>query len=164
MVINDKIFEIYSDNVSAELIAHTRHVTAVTPEGLSAAAMLDVDPDFHAKLENGKIMVAGNNFGCNSSREWAPAALLYSGVKLLIAQSFARIFFRNAINIGLLILECPNITAIAHKGDALEADLSTGKILNKTTGETGQGTVLPQFLLDIMTNGGLLETLKSSGQ
>lgn len=162
MIIQDKVFEVYPDNVSSELIAHTRHVAAVTPEGLAKAAMLDVDPEFHQKLNNGKIMVAGNNFGCNSSREWAASALLHSGVRLLIAQSFARIFFRNATNIGLLIFECPNITKVAHKGDELAVDLSIGLVTNKTTGETVQGTVMPQFLLNIMTSGGLLETLKKS--
>jgi 3-isopropylmalate/(R)-2-methylmalate dehydratase small subunit len=161
MIIRDKVFEVYPDNVSSELIAHTRHVTSVTPEGLSKAAMLDIDPNFHQKLEKGKIMVAGNNFGCNSSREWAPAALLYSGVKLLIAQSFARIFFRNAINIGLMIFEYSSITKVAHQGDELEVNLTNGVISNLTTGFTGQGTVLPQFLLDIMTKGGLMEILKN---
>lgn len=164
MKINDRVFEIYLDNVSAELIAHTRHVTALTPEGLSAACMKDVDPDFAKKLANGKIMIAGNNFGCNSSREWAPQALLYSGVKLLIAQGFSRIFFRNAINIGLPILECKQITKFVKAGDELEVDLSAGNISNKTTSKTAKGTVLPQFLLNIMTAGGLLETLAKERQ
>lgn len=164
MKINDKVFEIYPDNVSAELIAHTRHVTALTPEGLSAACMKDVDPDFAKKMADGKIMVAGKNFGCNSSREWAPQALLYSGVKLLIAEGFSRIFFRNAINVGLPILECQEITKFVKAGDELEADLATGTIVNKTTGKTAKGTVLPQFLLNIMTTGGLLETLKAERQ
>ncbi|MDR2739336.1 MAG: 3-isopropylmalate dehydratase small subunit [Treponema sp.] len=159
MQINDKVFEVYPENISAELIAHTRHVTAVTPEGLSAACMKDVDPDFHKKMETGKILVAGKNFGCNSSREWAPAALLYSGVKLIIAPSFSRIFYRNAINIGLPILECRNIGAFK-PGDSLEVNLSTGSIKNVTSGKTEQGTVLPPFLLDIMTAGGLMEKLK----
>ena len=161
MLIKDTVFEVYPDNVSAELIAHTRHVTAVTPEGLSAACMKDVDPDFHEKLQRGKIMVAGNNFGCNSSREWAPAALNYSGVRLIIAQSFSRIFYRSAINIGLLILVCPNIAEVAKAGDELEVDLSTGKITNLTSGTSADGTVLPSFLLDIMTAGGLMEKLKA---
>lgn len=164
MKINEKVFEIYPDNVSAELIAHTRHVTALTPEGLSAACMKDVDPDFAKKLANGKIMIAGNNFGCNSSREWAPQALLYSGVKLLIAQGFSRIFFRNAINIGLPILECQEITKFVKVGDELDVDLATGTIINKTSGKTAKGTVLPQFLLNIMTAGGLLETLAKERQ
>jgi 3-isopropylmalate/(R)-2-methylmalate dehydratase small subunit len=160
MKINDTVFEKYPENVSAELIAHTRHVTAVTPEGLSAACMKDVDPDFHKKMEKGKIMVAGKNFGCNSSREWAPAALRYSGVKLIIAPSFSRIFYRSAINIGLPILECQNIGALK-PGDKLEVDMATGLINNITTGKKEQGTVLPEFLLDIMTAGGLMEKLKA---
>jgi 3-isopropylmalate/(R)-2-methylmalate dehydratase small subunit len=164
MVIKDNVFEVYPDNVSAELIAHTRHVSAVTPEGLSAACMKDVDPDFHKKMEKGKLMIAGNNFGCNSSREWAPAALLYSGVKLIVAQSFSRIFYRSAINIGLPILECKNIKDFVKSGDGLEVDLSTGSIRNITTGKKEQGTVLPEFLLDIMTAGGLMEKLKAGAE
>lgn len=161
MIIKDKVFEVYPDNVSAELIAHTRHVSAVTPEGLSAACMKDVDPDFHKKMENGKIMIAGNNFGCNSSREWAPAALLYSGVKLIVAQGFSRIFYRSAINIGLPILECKDLGDLVKSGDGLEVDLSSGSIRNTTSGRQGQGTVLPPFLLDIMTAGGLMQKLKT---
>lgn len=160
MIIKDNVFEVYPDNVSAELIAHTRHVSAVTPEGLSAACMKDVDPDFRIKMETGKIMIAGNNFGCNSSREWAPAALLYSGVKLIVAKSFSRIFYRSAINIGLPILECKDLGDLVKPGDCIEADLAAGSIRNITSGRQGQGTVLPPFLLDIMTAGGLMEKLK----
>jgi 3-isopropylmalate/(R)-2-methylmalate dehydratase small subunit len=161
MIIKDKVFEVYPDNVSAELIAHTRHVSAVTPEGLSAACMKDVDPDFHKKMEKGKIMIAGNNFGCNSSREWAPAALLYSGVRLIVAQGFSRIFYRSAINIGLPILECKDLGDLVTSGDCVEVDLSSGSIRNITSGRQGQGTVLPPFLLDIMTAGGLMKKLKT---
>ncbi len=159
MIIKDKVFEIYPDNISAEQIAHTKHVNSLTPEGLAVAAMKDVDPDFLKKLGNGKIMIGGSNFGCNSSREWAPSALMYAGVELLIAQSFSRIFFRNAINIGLPILESPEINEYVSVGDELEVDLSTGEIKNITTGKKTQGTILPAFLLKIMTSGGLLETL-----
>jgi 3-isopropylmalate/(R)-2-methylmalate dehydratase small subunit len=161
MIITDTVFEVYPDNVSAELIAHTRHVSAVTPEGLSAACMKDVDPDFHKKMEKGKIMIAGNNFGCNSSREWAPAALLYSGVRLIVAQGFSRIFYRSAINIGLPILECKDLGDLVKAGDHIEVNLSTGSIRNISSGSQGQGTVLPPFLLDIMTAGGLMEKLKT---
>jgi 3-isopropylmalate/(R)-2-methylmalate dehydratase small subunit len=161
MIIKDTVFEVYPDNVSAELIAHTRHVSAVTPEGLSAACMKDVDPDFHKKMEKGGIMIAGSNFGCNSSREWAPAALLYSGVKLIVARSFSRIFYRSAINIGLPILECKDLGDLVQRGDYIEVDLSTGSIRNISGGRQGQGTVLPPFLLDIMTAGGLMEKLKT---
>ena len=161
MLIKDKVFEVYPSNVSAELIAHSSHITSATPEGLAKGCMKEVDPDFHEKLGIGKIMIAANNFGCNSSREWAPAALMYSGVTLIIAQSFSRIFYRNAINIGLPILECPNITELVKAGDEIEADLATGKIINLTTGAQGEGKVLPGFLLDILKAGGLLETLKA---
>lgn len=159
MIIEDRVFEIYDANVAAEQIAATKHVTALTPEGLSSACMKDIDLQFHEKMKNGKIMVAGPNFGCNSSREWAPRALKYSGVKVVIADSFARIFFRNAINIGLPIVECKDIRDFVNVGDELELDLSTGIIKNKTQGGERKATVLPEFLLDIMSAGGLLETL-----
>jgi 3-isopropylmalate/(R)-2-methylmalate dehydratase small subunit len=161
MVIKDRVLEVYPDNVSAELIAHTRYITALTPQILGDAAMMAVDPDFHAKLKNGGVMAAGWNFGCNSSREWAPAALYHSGVKLLIARSFARIFYRSAINIGLIIMECPDITEWVKRGDELETDVATGEIHNLTTGVHGKGTVLPDSLLRIMTAGGLMEVLKA---
>lgn len=159
MKINDTVFEVYGPNVAAEQIAATKHVTALTPEGLSEACMKDVDLDFHKKLAGGKIMVAGPNFGCNSSREWAPRALLYSGVRLVIADTFSRIFFRNAINVGLPILECPDIRSFVQPGDALQVDLSTGVIENQRSGQQKTATVLPPFLLQIMSAGGLLETL-----
>jgi 3-isopropylmalate/(R)-2-methylmalate dehydratase small subunit len=158
-VIKDRVMETYGDDIPTEQIAHTKHVKALTPEGLSGACMKDVDPDFHKKLENGKIMLAGDNFGCNSSREWAPAALLYSGVRLIIAKSFARIFFRNAINIGLPILECGDIRKFAKKGDELEANLTNGTLRNLTQNTETKATVLPDFLLNIMASGGLMEIL-----
>lgn len=161
MQIKDKVFEIYGDNVAAEQIAHTKHVTELTPKGLSSACMLDIDPDFHKKMQIGRIMVAGKNFGCNSSREWAPAALKYSDVQIIIAESFARIFFRNAINIGLPILECENMAEFCKPGDELDIDLTTGEIKNLTSKATKKGTILPEFLLKIMSGGGLLETLKA---
>lgn len=106
-------------------------------------------------------MVAAQNFGCNSSREWAPRALKFSGVNLVIADSFARIFFRNAINIGFPIIECDNICDFCKEGDELEVDLSKGIIKNVTQKTETKGTVLPDFLLDIMTAGGLLNKLKA---
>jgi 3-isopropylmalate/(R)-2-methylmalate dehydratase small subunit len=161
MVIKDRVLEVYPDNVSAELIAHTGYVASLTQQGLRDAAMKAVDPDFHEKLKSGGVMAAGWNFGCNSSREWAPAALYHAGVKLLIARSFARIFYRSAINIGLIIMECPDITEWVKRGDELEADVATGEIKNLTTGVSGKGTVLPESLLGIMTAGGLMEVLKA---
>ena len=161
MKIHDKVFGIYEADVAAEQIASSKYVTAVTPEGLSEACMKDIDTHFHERLENGKIMVAAQNFGCNSSREWAPRALKYSGVKIVIADSFARIFFRNAINIGFPIIECEHICDFCNVGDELDVDLSTGVIKNLTQNTETTGTVLPSFLLDIMTVGGLLGKLKA---
>lgn len=159
MTIQNKVFGVYGPNVAAEQIASSKFVTAVTPEGLSSACMKDIDPDFHEHMKVGSIMVADKNFGCNSSREWAPRALKYSGVELVISDSFARIFFRNAINIGLPIIECEHICQFCKVGDELSADLSTGTIRNLTQGTETKGTVLPKFLLDIMTAGGLLSKL-----
>lgn len=159
MVIHNKVFAAYGPNVAAEQIASSKYVTAVTPEGLASACMKDIDPAFHERLKAGAIMVTGKNFGCNSSREWAPRALKFSGVKLVIADSFARIFFRNAINIGLPIIECENICQFCSVEDELYINLSDGTIRNITKGTETKGTVLPDFLLDIMTAGGLLNKL-----
>lgn len=161
MKIHNKVFGVYGSDVAAEQIASSKYVTAVTPEGLAQACMKDIDLQFHEKLNNGKIMVAAQNFGCNSSREWAPRALKFSGVELVIADSFARIFFRNAINIGFPIIECQDICQFCEEGDELDVDLSTGVIKNLTRKTEKKGTVLPDFLLDIMTAGGLLGKLKA---
>ena len=161
MIIRDTVFEVYGPNVAAEQIAATKHVAELTPKGFADACMKDIDPDFPKKLARGSIMVAGPNFGCNSSREWAPRALMYAGVRLVIADTFARIFFRNAINIGLPILECPQIRDFAGVGDELEVDLSKGTIRNLTAKTERTAAVLPEFLLKIMSTGGLLETLQA---
>lgn len=161
MRIHEKVFGVYGADVAAEQIASSKYVTAVTPEGLAEACMKDIDLNFHEKLKNGRIMVAAQNFGCNSSREWAPRALMFSGVKLVIADSFARIFFRNAINIGFPIIECANICDFCKEGDELDVDLSSGIIKNLTQETETKGTVLPEFLLDIMTVGGLLGKLRT---
>ena len=161
MIIHNKVFGVYGANVAAEQIASSKYVTSVTPEGLSSACMKDIDPQFHEHIKVGSIMVAAKNFGCNSSREWAPRALKYSGVELVIADSFARIFVRNAITIGLPIIECDNICDFCGIGDELEVDLAKGSIKNLTRGTETTGTVLPDFLLDIMTAGGLLKKLET---
>jgi len=163
MIIEGKVFEVYGNNVAAEQIVHTRHVKELSPQGLMEACMKDIDEDFHKKLETGKIMVAGSNFGCNSSREWAPAGLQYSGVELIIAKSFSRIFYRNAINIGLPILECGDADVAIHKGETLKVDLSKGVVYNLTKGAATEGVRLPDFLLDIMSGGGLLSILEKEG-
>lgn len=161
MVIRDRIFGIYGDNIPTEAITASRHVNAITPEGLAAACMKDIDPSFHDRLTQGKIMIAGSNFGCSSSREWAPVALKASGVRLIIAKSFARIFYRNALNIGLPIVECPDLVGSATVGDELEVDLGNGVANNLTRGTTYRFNRIPEFLLTIVKKGGLLEVLRS---
>jgi 3-isopropylmalate/(R)-2-methylmalate dehydratase small subunit len=163
MKIHEHVFGVYDANVAAEQITATKYVQSLTPESLSAACMKDIDPNFHERLVRGKIMVAGPNFGCNSSREWAPRALRYAGVQVVIADSFARIFYRNAINIGLPIFECPGIRDFCKEGEELMVDLSRGEVENVTQGTKTTGTVLPEFLLAIMSAGGLLETLEAEG-
>jgi 3-isopropylmalate/(R)-2-methylmalate dehydratase small subunit len=160
VLIRDRVFGLYGDNIPTEAITASRHVSSITPEGLAAACMKDIDPEFHRRLTQGKIMVAGSNFGCSSSREWAPVALKASGVRLIIARSFARIFFRNALNIGLPILECPELAASVAVGDELEVDLGVGVARNLSRGTNHRFQPLPEFLLAIVEAGGLLEVLR----
>jgi 3-isopropylmalate/(R)-2-methylmalate dehydratase small subunit len=127
-------------------------------------AMESLDPNFAKKAENGVVIVAGRNFGCGSSREQAPIALKYAGVKCVLAESFARIFYRNAINIGLPVLESPGVTEQVEEGDVLTVDLEQGKIVNETKNETVYALKLPDFILEIVKNGGLIEHLKKKGE
>ena len=122
--------------------------------------MEDLDKDFTKRVEAGDIMVAGDNFGCGSSREHAPIAIKASGISLVIANTFARIFYRNAINIGLAILECPEAVANISDGDKVEADLDNGIIYNRTTGKSFKTQPFPEFIQKIIENGGLIETIK----
>ena len=122
--------------------------------------MEDIDKEFVNKVEAGDIMVAGFNFGCGSSREHAPIAIKESGISLVIARSFARIFYRNAINIGLAILECPEAVDGISEGDVVEADLDAGIIYNRTTGKQFQTQPFPEFIQKIITNGGLVESIR----
>ncbi|MEI9474983.1 MAG: 3-isopropylmalate dehydratase small subunit [Deltaproteobacteria bacterium] len=161
MKIRDRVFEVYSDNISTDRIVPTRLVTEVTPEKLAPIAMKDVDEKFHEKLDKGKIMVAGRNFGYASSREYAPLALKAAGVKAVIARSFARIFFRNSINIGLPILECEEADRIKVH-DEVEIDLKTGEITDLTRQFTLRFAPLPDFLLEWMTEGGMVNYLEKN--
>lgn len=145
---------IYGDNVDTDVIIPARYLTTSAPEILAPHCMEDIDPAFAGGVGQGDIIVAGNNFGCGSSREHAPIAIKASGVSCVIAESFARIFFRNAINIGLPILECPGITAA--KGDEIEVDLGTGVIRNKTTGRDFSSNPIPEFLQSLFAAGGLV--------
>ena len=122
--------------------------------------MEDIDPDFVKRVQSGDIIVAGDNFGCGSSREHAPLAIKASGISLVIANSFARIFYRNSINIGLPILECPAAVAAIKAGDKVSADLSEGVITNETTGEKFSAEPFPPFIRNIIQKGGLLNSLK----
>jgi 3-isopropylmalate/(R)-2-methylmalate dehydratase small subunit len=123
--------------------------------------MEDIDKDFVNEVVPGDIMVAGSNFGCGSSREHAPIAIKESGISLVIAKSFARIFYRNSINIGLAILECPEASENIKDGDKIEADLDNGIIYNRTTGESFKTNPFPEFIQKIIANGGLIESIRS---
>lgn len=161
MKIRDRVLEVYSDNISTDRIVPTRLVNEITPEKLALIAMKDVDEHFHEKLGNGKILVAGRNFGYASSREYAPLALKTAGVKAIIAKSFARIFFRNSINIGLPILECEEADKIK-VNDEVEIDLEKGEIVDLTNNFTLNFAPLPDFLLQWMTEGGMVEYLEKN--
>ena len=127
---------------------------------LASHCMEDIDKEFVNKVEKGDIMIAGNNFGCGSSREHAPIAIKESGISLVIANSFARIFYRNSINIGLAIIECPEAVESISEGDKVEADLDNGIIYNRTTGKSFETKPFPEFIQKIIANGGLVESIR----
>ncbi len=150
----------YGDNITTDQITSTKYVTSTSPEELAKIALRDIDPDFPQKLSAGGIVVAGKNFSAGSSRFWAPTALKAANVKAIIAESFARVFYRNALNIALPVIECEGISDNVSEGDELEIDFVTGRITNLHSGKAYQGTPIPEFLLDIMASGGLREHLK----
>ena len=150
----------YGDNVDNDVIIPARYLNTIDKKELASHCMEDIDRDFVNKVEAGDIMVAGANFGCGSSREHAPIAIKESGISLVIAKSFARIFYRNAINIGLAIIECPEAAEAIADGHAVEADLDGGVITDKTTGETFNTQPFPAFIQNIITAGGLVEAIK----
>ncbi len=151
----------FGDNIDTDVIIPARYLTTIDPEELAKNCMEDIDPTFSGRVQQGDIMVAGYNFGCGSSREHAPIAIKGSGVSCVIARSFARIFYRNAINIGLPILECDDILDEMHAGDELEVDLSKGTILNKTTGRTYASEPFPEFMRQIIAAGGEIAYIKN---
>ena len=153
----------YGDNVDTDVIIPARYLNEYSEESLAAHCMEDIDTNFASTVEPGDIMVAGDNFGCGSSREHAPLALRASKVKCVIAASFARIFYRNAINIGLPIMECPEAAAEIKGGDDVEVDFKTGIIKDNTTGKQYQAAAFPPFIEDIIASGGLLKSLKNRG-
>ena len=150
----------YGDNVDTDVIIPARHLNTIDVKELASHCMEDIDKDFHKKIKEGDIMVAGLNFGCGSSREHAPIAIKESGISLVIAKSFARIFYRNAINIGLAIIECPEAAEAIADGHEVEADLDGGVITDKTTGKTFATQPFPAFIQNIITAGGLVEAIK----
>ena len=149
----------YGDNVDTDVIIPARYLNTTSESELASHCMEDIDANFVKKVASGDIMVAQDNFGCGSSREHAPIAIKASGISLVIAHSFARIFYRNAINIGLPILECPDAVNGISAGDVVSCDLATGEIKNETTGKTFQAMPFPPFVQGIIDAGGLLKYL-----
>ncbi len=147
----------YGANVDTDAIIPARYLNVSDPYELSRHCMEDIDLDFVKKAKPGDIIVATTNFGCGSSREHAPIAIKASGVSAIIARSFARIFFRNSINIGLPLLESPEAVEATDAGDELEIDLATGTINNLTKGKTFQATPYPEFMSQLIKAGGLIE-------
>ncbi len=150
----------YGDNVDTDVIIPARYLNTSDKKELASHCMEDIDKDFTRKVCAGDIMVAGSNFGCGSSREHAPIAIKESGISLVIAKSFARIFYRNSINIGLAILECDEAVENISEGDKVEADLDNGVIYNRTTGKEFKTKPFPEFVQKIISCGGLVEAIR----
>ncbi len=151
----------YGSNVDTDVIIPARYLNTVDAKELAAHCMEDIDQDFVHKVQPGDIMVADKNFGCGSSREHAPIAIKASGIVCVIAASFARIFYRNAINIGLPILECEEAAQAIQNGDKVSVDFDTGQIVDETTGKTFKAEPFPPFIQSIIAKGGLLNTIQA---
>lgn len=160
MVFEGKVIK-YGDNVDTDVIIPARYLNTSDKKELASHCMEDLDQTFAERVQKGDIMVAGFNFGCGSSREHAPISIKESGISLVIAKSFARIFYRNSINIGLAILECPEAAEAIEEGNIVEADLNKGILTNKTTGKQYKTEPFPEFIQSIITNGGLVESIKN---
>ena len=150
----------YGDHVDTDVIIPARYLNDPDPAALSSHCMEDIDDTFAGNVQQGDIMVGGWNFGCGSSREHAPISIQSSGISCVIAASFARIFYRNALNIGFPILECPEAALEIGKGDEVAVDLATGVIEDKTTGKTYQANPQPPFIQAMIDAGGLLKYIK----
>lgn len=149
----------YGSNVDTDVIIPARYLNTADPKELAAHCMEDIDTEFVKSVKAGDIMVADRNFGCGSSREHAPIAIKASGISCVIAATFARIFYRNAINIGLAILECEEASKDIKNGDDVSVDFDTGIITNNTTGKTYQAEPFPPFIQNIIEKGGLLNSI-----
>jgi 3-isopropylmalate/(R)-2-methylmalate dehydratase small subunit len=158
-MLKGKVFK-YGANVDTDAIIPARYLNVSEPSALAQHCMEDIDADFVRKVNNGDIIVATTNFGCGSSREHAPIAIKASGVSCVIAKSFARIFFRNAINIGLPVLECSEAVDNTASGDVLEVDLASGKIKNLNNGKEFTAEPYPDFMGQLISAGGLIEYTK----
>lgn len=158
-IIKGKVWR-FGDDVDTDLIIPARYLNTSDPKELAAHCMEDADPSFAGKVQPGEVIVAGKNFGCGSSREHAPLAIKSAGVSCVIAQTFARIFYRNAINIGLPILESAEASAEIKEGDVVEVCLEEGKIINHSTGRTYQGKPFPDFMQKLISTGGLIPYVK----
>ncbi len=150
----------YPDNVDTDVIIPARYLNTANAQELAKHCMEDIDTSFVSRVQPGDIMVAGWNFGCGSSREHAPLVIKTCGTGCVIAKSFARIFYRNAINIGLPILECEQAAEEIHSGDQVHVDFDSGIITNQTTGKTYQAEPFPEFIQNIIRKGGLLASLR----
>jgi 3-isopropylmalate/(R)-2-methylmalate dehydratase small subunit len=150
----------FGDNVNTDVILPGKYLVLIDPKELAKHAMEGLDPTFPEKAKKGVIVVGGKNFGCGSSREQAPLALKYAGVRCVLAESFARIFFRNAINIGLPVSEHKGISAAVDNGDEVTVDFEAGTIQNVSKGKSFQVAKLPPFILEILADGGLTENLR----
>ncbi|MFT8890063.1 MAG: 3-isopropylmalate dehydratase small subunit [Ethanoligenens sp.] len=158
---NGTVFK-YGNNVDTDVIIPARYLNSSDPKELASHCMEDIDTTFRSRVKPGDIIVGGKNFGCGSSREHAPLAIKTAGVSCVIATTFARIFYRNSINIGLPIVECPEASEKIKNGDEVEVDFETGRIHDKTTGETFQGAAFPPFIQNIIANGGLLQSIQNN--
>ena len=151
----------YGDNVDTDVIIPGKYMSSNRLEDLLPHTLEGIDPDFHKTVRPGDLIVAGRNFGCGSSRETAVSLIRSSGVSAVIAESFARIFYRNAINLGLLVVECPGVSRAVSPGDEVKFDPTSGIVENLTRSWQRQGTVLPPFLMDILAQGGVVEAYRS---
>ena len=163
MKVTGKVFK-YGDNVDTDVIIPARYLNTSVHKELAAHCMEDIDKDFVKNVNKGDFIVAEKNFGCGSSREHAPIAIKAAGVSCVIAKTFARIFYRNAINIGLPILECEEAVDAINAGDELEVDFSTGLIKNLTKNESYQGEAFPEFMQKIIDNDGLIGYIKNNNK
>ena len=151
----------FGDDIDTDVIIPARYLNTSDPKELAAHCMEDADPEFARQVRPGDIVVAGNNFGCGSSREHAPLAIKAAGISCVVAATFARIFYRNALNIGLPILECPAAAGEIKAGEELEINLEEGKIINTTTGKVYQAAPFPKFMRELIAAAGLIPYVRS---